>query len=72
MPAKSVTVSDDVYNRIYQISQDENKSTAKVMGEIIETALDDDVVNQLFKLKDERNGFFIEILKEVLKKGLKE
>ncbi len=72
MPAKSVTVSDDVYSRIYKISQDEKKTTAKVMGEIIETALDDDVYTQLFQIKNGRNGFFIEILKEVLKNGLKE
>lgn len=72
MPAKSVTVSDDVYSRIYKISQDEKKTTAKVMGEIIETALDDDLYTQLFQIKNGRNGFFIEILKDVIKKGLKE
>ena len=72
MPAKSVTVSDDVYNRVYKISQDENKSTSRVMGEIIETALDDDIFNQLFQLKSKNDGFFIEILKNVIKKGLKE
>lgn len=72
MPAKSVTVSDDVYNLIYQISQDEKKNTAKVMGEIIETTLDDEIYLQLFQIKNKRNVFFTEILKEVIKKGLKE
>lgn len=72
MPAKSVTVSDDVYNRIYRISQDEKKNTAKVMGEIIETTLDDEVYLQLFQTKNKRNVSFTEILKEVIKKGLKE
>ena len=72
MPAKSVTVSDDVYYRVYQISQDENKTTAKVMGELIETALDNDVYKQLSQLKKERDGYFIDILKDMIKKGLQE
>jgi len=72
MPAKSVTVSDDVYYRVYQISQDENKTTAKVMGELIETALDNDVYKQLSQLKKERDGFFIDILKDMIKKGIQE
>jgi len=72
MPAKSVTVSDDVYNRIYRISQDEKKNTAKVMGEIIETTLDDEIYLQLFQIKNKRNISFTEILKEVIEKGLKE
>ena len=71
MPAKSVTVSDNIYNRVYQISQAENKSTSKVMGEIIETALDEEMCDQLFELKTKKNGFFIDILKDVIKKGLK-
>lgn len=70
MPAKSVTVSDDVYFRIYQNSQEENKNTAKIMGELIETALYYNVYSRLSQLKKEKNGFFIEILKDVIKKGL--
>jgi predicted DNA-binding protein len=41
MLVKSIIVSDKVHNKVYQISQADNRNISKVMKEIIEIFLDE-------------------------------
>ncbi len=67
----SISIQEEIYDKVRKLGKNESKKTSRVISEILEASLERDTFDKLFKIKEDKNISFSDLIREVISKGLK-